>query len=110
MSELAEKLAKFKANAEEQLAAAGENNIDDALLSKLVDNLKLVIDNRDARSVAGSDPSELETVRTNFVVKKLGIKDKDKGTAAVSAVAKKMSASHNKNRAAFYYLVQKVLT
>ena len=36
MSEQAEKLAKFKANAEEQLAAAGETNIDDELLSKLV--------------------------------------------------------------------------
>ena len=110
MSELAEKLAKYKANAEEQLATAGETNIDDALLSQLVDNLKLVIDNQDARSVAGSDPSELETVRTNFVVKKLGINDRDKGTSAVKAVAEKMSGSHNKNRAAFYYLVQKALT
>ena len=110
MSELEEKLAKFKANAEEQLAAAGETNIDDSLLSNLVDNLKLVIDNQDARSVAGSDPSEMETVRANFVVKKLGIDDKEKGAAAVSAVAEKMSGSHIKNRAAFYYLVQKALT
>ena len=31
MSEQAEKLAKFKAEAEEQLKAAGESNIDDAL-------------------------------------------------------------------------------
>lgn len=110
MSDMAEKLAKFKANAEEQLAAAGETSIDDALLSQLVDNLKLVIDNQDARSVAGSDPSELETVRKNFVAKKLGIEDKDQGTAAVAAVAEKMSGSHMKNRAAFYYLVQKSLT
>ena len=110
MSELDEKLAKFKANAEEQLAAAGETNIDDELLSQLVKNLRLVIDNQDARSVAGSDPAELETVRKNFVVKKLGIDDKDKGSAAVSAVAEKMSGSHTKNRAAFYYLVQKALT
>ncbi|MEE9421756.1 MAG: DUF2853 family protein [Gammaproteobacteria bacterium] len=109
MSDLAEKLAKFKANAEEQLAAAGETNIDDDLLSQLVNNLKLVIDNKDALAVAGSDPSEMETVRANFVVKKLGIDDKDKGTAAVSAVAEKMSGSHMKNRAAFYYLVQKEL-
>lgn len=109
MSELKEKLAKYKANAEEQLKAAGETSIDDALLSKLVDNLKLIIDNKDARSVAGSDPSEMETVRKNFVDKKLGISDKDKGTAAVSAVAEKMSGSHMKNRAAFYYLVQKSL-
>jgi len=110
MSEMEEKLAKFKANAEEQLAAAGESSIDDDLLSKLVNNLKLVIDNQDARSVAGSDPSEMETVRKNFVAKKLGIDDKERGAAAVSAVAEKMSGSHIKNRAAFYYLVQKALT
>lgn len=110
MSEMEQKLAKFKANAEEQLAAAGETNIDDALLSTLVNNLRLIIDNQDARSVAGSDPAELETVRKNFVAKKLGIDDKDKGTAAVTAVAEKMSGSRIKNRAAFYYLVQKELT
>jgi hypothetical protein len=110
MSDLDEKLAKFKANAVEQLTAAGETSIDDDLLSKLVNNLKLVIDNKDALAVAGSDPSEMETVRANFVVKKLGIDDKDKGAAAVSAVAEKMSGSHMKNRAAFYYLVEKALT
>ena len=109
MSDIEEKLAKFKANAEEQLAAAGETNIDDALLSTLVNNLKLVINNKDALAVAGSDPSEMETVRVNFVVKKLGVDDKEKGAAAVSSVAKKMAGSHMKNRAAFYYLVQKAL-
>jgi len=54
MSELNEKLAKYKAEAEAQLEKAGEKDIDDAVLSKLVNNLKLVIDNRDALSVAGS--------------------------------------------------------
>ncbi len=110
MSELEEKLAKFKANAEEQLTEAGETNIDDALLSKLVNNLKLVINNKDALAVAGSDPSEMETVRANFVVKKLGIDDKEKGASAVSVAAEKMAGSRMKNRAAFYYLVQKALT
>jgi len=107
MSELKEKLAKFKAEAESQLAAAGETSLDDALLSKLVNNLKLVIDNRDALSVAGSDPKEMETVRRNFVVKKLGIDDEDKGKALCKEVAEQMSDSRLKNRAAFYYLCQK---
>jgi len=110
VSDLEQKLAKFKADAEAQLATAGESNIDDELLSKLVDGLKLVIDNKDALAVAGSDPSEMETVRRNFVVKKLGIDDQAKGAAVVTEVAKKMSASRMKNRAAFYYLVQKALT
>jgi hypothetical protein len=51
----------------------------------------------------------METVRKNFVVKKLGIDDQEKGSAAVTAVAKQMADSRMKNRAAFYYLVQKSL-
>ncbi|MBX2824409.1 MAG: DUF2853 family protein [Gammaproteobacteria bacterium] len=109
MSEQAEKLAKFKADAEAQLALCGEKDIDDAVLSELVNNLRLVIDNKDALHVAGSDSSELETVRKNFVVKKLGVDDQEKGAAAVAAVAEKMSGSRMKNRAAFYYLLKRSL-
>ncbi len=109
MSELKEKLAKYKADALSQLEKAGETNVDDALISKLVDNMKLVIDNKDALSVAGSDPAELETVRKNFAVKKLGYEDKESATAAIKKVAEQMKDSRMKNRAAFYYLVQKAL-
>ncbi len=110
MSELADKLAKLKSQAESQLSECGVSNIDDALLSKLVDNLKLIVDNKDAILVSGQDESELETVRKNFVVKKLGVDDASKGAAAVSAVASKMSGIRMKNRAAFYYMVQKELS
>lgn len=109
MSELNAKLAKFKAEATAQLEKAGVTEIDDALLSKLVNNLKLVIDNKDALSVAGSDPKEMETVRRNFLVKKLGVDDEEKGKAICADVAKQMSDSRMKNRAAFYYLCQKQL-
>ena len=60
---------------------------------------------KDALLVSGADESELETVRKNFVVKKLNINDKEKGAAAVSAVAGKMKGIRMKNRAAFYYMV-----
>lgn len=109
MSELQQKLEKFKAEATEQLALAGVSHVDEDTLTQLVNNLKLVIDNRDALYVAGSDDSELETVRTNFVAKKLGVSDKDIGTAAVKKVAQQMSGSRLKNRAAFYYLVKQEL-
>ena len=109
MSELAEKLAKIRANAVSQLTECGVSDIDDGLLDTLVDRLKLIVDNKDALLVSGTDESELETVRKNFVVKKLEIDDREKGAAAVSAVAEKMSGIHMKNRAAFYYLVQKEL-
>lgn len=109
MSETDEKLAKFKAEAKEQLATAGEGNIDEGMLDERVNAMKLVINNRDALYVAGTDPSELETVRKNFIVKKLGVEDKAKGEATCKAVAEKMSGSRMKNRAAFYYLCQKHL-
>lgn len=109
MSEQAEKLAKYKAEAEEQLKAAGESNIDDALLDERVTALRVLIGNRDALYVAGTDDSEMETVRKNYIVKKLGVEDKDKGQAACKAVAEKMKGSRMKNRAAFYYLCAKHL-
>ncbi len=103
------KLAKYKEDAEAQLKQVGESSIDDGELSSLVNNLKLVIENRDAPYVAGTDASELETVRRNFIVKKLGVDDQAKGTAAAESVASKMSDIRHKNRAAFYYLVKKEL-
>lgn len=105
--EKAEKLAKYKEEAEAQLKEVGESSIDDAELSALVNNLKLVIMNRDAIYVAGTDPSELETVRKNFIEKKCGESDKDKGTAVANKVAETMKAIKMKNRAAFYYLCKK---
>lgn len=105
--EKAERLAKFKVEAEAQLKQVGESAIDDAALSKLVNNLKLVIMNRDALYVAGTDASELETVRKNFIEKKCGETDKDKGTAVAKKVADTMKAIKMKNRAAFYYLCKK---
>lgn len=103
------KLAKFKEDAEAQLKQVGVSNIDDSELSGLVDNLKLVIENRDALYVAGTDPSELETVRKNFIEKKCGVSDHKKGMAVAESVAKKMGAIRNKNRAAFYYLCKREL-
>ena len=66
----------------------------------------MVIDNKDALLVSGTDDSELETVHRKFVEKKLGVEDKDKGMAAVKTVKVKMSGIRMKNRVTFYYLVQ----
>lgn len=104
MSDVQAKLDKYKSDAIAQLKECGVSDVDDALITELVKKMELVIDNRDALAVAGTDPSELETVRRNFVEKKMGIEDKDEGTALVKSVAEKMSSIRNKNRAAFYYL------
>ncbi|MDG1101523.1 MAG: DUF2853 family protein [Saprospiraceae bacterium] len=71
---------------------------------------RLVIDNKDALLVSGTDDSELETVHRKFVEKKLGVEDKDKGMAAVKTVKVKMSGIRIKNRVTFYYLVQQELS
>ena len=109
MSELADKLAKLKETATSQLNECGVSSIDNNLLDDLVGRMKLIVDNKDAILVSGTDPVELETVRKNFVVKKLGVEDADKGAAAVAKVAEKMSGIRMKNRVAFYYMVQKEL-
>ena len=71
---------------------------------------RLVIDNKDALLVSGTDDSELETVHRKFVEKKLGVEDKDKGMAAVKTVKVKMYGIRMKNRVTFYYLVQQELS
>jgi len=105
MSETADKLAKMKETAVAQLEQCGVKNINHEQLEGYVNSLRTMVNNRDAVLVSGSDPAELETVRRNFVVKKCGVEDKDKGAAAVSAVASKMSAIKQKSRPAFYYMV-----
>ncbi|MDC1308626.1 DUF2853 family protein [Saprospiraceae bacterium] len=95
-----------------QLEEVGASNLDHDLLYILAGRLRLVIDNKDALLVSGTDDSELETVRRKFVVKKLGVedKDKDKGMAAVKTVTVKMSGIRMKNRVTFYFLVQQELS
>lgn len=110
MSDTAEKLEELKGIAVKQLKDCGVGIIDHGRLDTLVNRLKSMVENQDATLVATSDESELETVRRNFVEKTLGIADKDRGMAAVKAVAQKMSGIHQKSRPAFYYLVQEELS
>ena len=110
MSTTAEKVEKYRQNAQSQLEAAGVKNIDSDRLADLANRMKIMIDNKDALLVSTSDEKELETVRKNFVVKKLGIDDKERGMAAIHRVADKMKGVRQKNRAAFYYMVQDELS
>lgn len=109
MSEKAEKLAKLIEKATSQIKDAGESNIDSSLVEEIAGRFHMMLDNKDAMLVSGTDPSELETVRKNFVEKKLGVMDKDQGAAVVSKIADRMSGTKMKSRVAFYYLIQKEL-
>lgn len=105
-----DKLQALKNNAMQQLKDCGVSNVNEARLDQYVNSLKTMVNNRDALLVSGTDDAELQTVRRNFVEKKLGISDKDKGMAAIKKVADKMSSIRQKSRPAFYYLVAEELS
>jgi Protein of unknown function (DUF2853) len=63
---------------------------------------------KDASTVAGSQATELETVKNNFLVKKLGLKDGPELMDAIHKVIEIYGKSErNKYRAVVYYLLTK---
>lgn len=76
------------------------------LLVKVAKGLGPALYNADAAKVSGSDPKELTTVKNNFLIKKLGLKDSPALDAAIEEVMKQMgSDNRNKYRAMVYYLL-----
>ncbi len=62
----------------------------------------------DASTVAASDPSEIETIRKNFLIKKLGLSDSPKLDEGINKVLDLYGQSNrNKYRAVVYYLLTK---
>jgi len=62
----------------------------------------------DAAKVSGTDKKELATLKKNFLVKKLGLKDTPKLDEGIAAVMEKYGKSNrNKQRAVVYYLLTK---
>jgi hypothetical protein len=83
-------------------------SFDEALLVKVAKGCGPSIYNKDSATVAGSDESELNTVKNNFLIKKLGLSEKDGLDAAMKEVIGTFgSANKNKYRAMFYYLLVK---
>ena len=77
-----------------------------ALLTKVTIGCGPAIYNADSATVAGSDPSELETVKKNFLIKKLGLADSPALMEAIDAVIEAYGRSErNKYRAVVYYLL-----
>ena len=62
--------------------------------------------NRDSSTVAGTDKSELETVKNNFLIKKLGLSDGPELDAAIASVMSKYT-ERMKYRAVVYYMLAK---
>ena len=81
---------------------------DMALLTKVTIGCGPAIYNADASTVAGSQASELETVKANFLMKKLGLKDSPDLDSAISSVLNTYGQSErNKYRAVVYYMLTK---
>ncbi len=84
-------------------------DVDAQFLEIIVKNLGPSIYKKDAELVSCSDPKELDTVRKNFLIKKLGIEeDKETLDTAIKEVCEELKGTSKKYRALFYYrLAQK---
>jgi hypothetical protein len=79
---------------------------DMALLTKVTVGLGPAIYNNDSSTVAGSAASELETIRKNFLVRKLGLAEGPELASGIDAVLETYGRSNrNKHRAVVYYLL-----
>lgn len=78
------------------------------LLRKVTIGCGPAIYDADASTVAGSQPGEIETVRKNFLIKKLGLADGPALDEAINTVIETYGKSErNKYRAVVYYLLTK---
>ncbi|WMX13565.1 MULTISPECIES: DUF2853 family protein [unclassified Aureispira] len=100
MSKFDEKVAGYKANMEKLGIKYDED--------KLIACTKACgpsIYNKDGETVSGSDQSELDRVKNNYLVKKLGLSESDDLDGIVDYAIEKMGKSNSKKyRAIFYYL------
>ena len=92
----------------EDLAVKCKITPDLALLTKVTIGCGPAIYDNDAQTVSASQPTELETIKKNFLIKKLGLTDGPALTDGINAAIQTYGASErNKYRAVFYYLLVK---
>ena len=102
MSKRDELIAVYVADLKEKCG----HTADMALLTKVTVGCGPSIYNKDAATVAGSQQSELDTVKNNFLIKKLGLKDGADLDKGIEAIMEKYGKSNkNKYRAVVYYLL-----
>ncbi|MPR35757.1 DUF2853 family protein [Salmonirosea aquatica] len=85
-------------------------SVDSELLSKVTKGLGPSIYNADSAKVSCGDQAELDRVKANFLIKKLGLSDGQSLDDAIKDVCGTFGSSNrNKYRALFYYLLVKKL-
>ena len=83
-------------------------NPDMDLLTKVTIGCGPSIYKRDSATVSGSDSKELATVKKNFLIKKLGLKDSAELDAGIQSVIYTYGSSNpSKYRAVVYYMLTK---
>ncbi len=82
-------------------------DVDPGVVTKIEKHLGASLSNKDSKYVACSDETELETIVTGFMKKKMGVEDKDVAMEKVKAVCVTMKPTRMKNRVTFYYLLAK---
>lgn len=104
MSKTEEKVEKYVQDIKDKM---GEDP-DVDLLRKVTKACGPSIFQSDAETISSSSPEELETVKQNFMIKKLGLKDDENLDAGLELVIEKYGTSNrNKYRAVVYYLLTK---
>lgn len=78
------------------------------LLDRVARGLGPAIYNRDASTVSGTDEKELETVKQNFLIKKLGLTDSPELLQGIQRIIATYGISERtKYRAVVYYMLTK---
>ncbi|MFT3875982.1 MAG: DUF2853 family protein [Propioniciclava sp.] len=81
------------------------DTVDESAVEAMAKTYRLVLSKTDSAVVAFSDPEELETVKKNFLIKKLGLTASDDLDAGIAAVGAKMKGASRKSRLTVYYLL-----
>ncbi|MCO6164381.1 DUF2853 family protein [Flavobacterium sp. NRK F7] len=104
MSKRDELITKYAGDLKEKCGVTPDMD----LLTKVTIGCGPSIYNADSSTVSGSDDKELATVKNNFLIKKLGLKEGPELDKAIAAVIDQYGKSNkNKYRAVFYYLLTK---
>ncbi len=103
MSKFDEKVAQYKKFMDDKNMRSNTE-----LLAAVTKGLGPSIYKADAETVSGSDEKELETVKKNFLIGKLGLADSAALDKAIDDVMEKIGRSErNKYRAVVYYMLVK---
>ena len=104
MSKRDELIAKYAKDLKEKCGVKADMD----LLTKVRIGCGPSIYNSDSSTVSSSAESELKTVKNNFLIKKLGLSERDDLDGGINAVMDTYGRSNrNKYRAVVYYLLTK---